>query len=172
MRPSTFVTGLLLASLCATSSVHAGLKKVIDCTNTQESDLNAAANVIANNWDDFEDFVEDETGLNIKNCMENRFESNGKVVCESSSKGQCKGSNAWASALNRKAHLCPGFLDTVGDLSRQPDRRACYAAILAHEFAHTCERFEAGSENIDDAAFDFYKDMWAVNINMGSCGMD
>lgn len=151
------------------------LKQVKHCSTTQKREIEDAADWVAENWSDFEDFLENRTGLNIKKCMENRFKKNGKVVCEEAT-GQCKtskGNNAWASMLNKKVHLCPSFLNRVNNLSGTTNRRACYIAILSHEFAHTCDRFEPGSERIDDAAFDFFSSRNpGLTIRLAQCGMD
>ncbi len=169
-------TALFLAALGTLLTVPdpawCGLKDVKDCSATREEDIEAAAGAVARNWKDFESFVEDATGMNIKNCMENRFKKNGKVVCESSRTGKCSNAAAWASPLNRKVHLCPGLYDDVDTMDRKPDRRACYAAVMAHEFAHTCERFEAGSDRIDEAAFDWYDSTHELTIDKRDCGID
>lgn len=164
---STF-TLLLLAS----SISFGALKEVKGCRTSVEADLRGVANYIKNNWDDFEDFVEDETGLNIKSCMKNRFSKNGKIECESRMTGYCSGANGWAIPGSKRIHLCPDFVTRVRNMSQGRNRRACYLALMAHEFAHTCARFERGSELIDDASFDYYDMMKNVSISLASCGMD
>ena len=56
---------------------------------------------------------------------------------------------------NEKFHICPSFLAIVGNISGTTNRRECCVGGLSQEFAHTRDRFESGSERIDDAALDF-----------------
>jgi hypothetical protein len=61
----------------------------------------------------------------------------------------------------------------VADISGAANRKACYFALAAHEWAHTCWRDQGKAEEIDDLAFEYYKDHHSdVTISMGSCGMD
>jgi hypothetical protein len=148
---------------------------IIDCTSQEVTEIGLAIDSVSSSgdWNDFVDFIEDESGITIGNCLENRFKTNGKVVCESSSGGQCNGANGWASYLNKRAHFCPSFLDTVDNISGVENRKACYFALAAHEFSHTCWRDHGTTEDIDDLAFEYYKDHHpGVTISMSSCGMD
>jgi len=147
------------------------LDAITDC-GSKKDDIDAAADVIVRNWSDWESFVEAQTGVNIKNCMKNRFEKNGKVVCESSSTGKCDGAAAWASPLNKKIHICPATLNDIVEEARKPDRRACYAAIMAHEFAHSCDRFEVGADALDEATFDWYASTHNITISKSDCGFN
>ena len=146
------------------------LDDVIDCGNKEE-DIVAAADVIVRNWDDWEVFVEAQTGVNIKKCMKNRFEKNGKVICASATSGKCKkGASAWSNPLNKKIHLCPTVIDDIVEETRKPDRRACYAAIMAHEFGHSCDRTEVGADALDEATFDWYTSTHNITIQKSNCG--
>ncbi|HXF04722.1 MAG TPA: hypothetical protein VNM72_04820 [Blastocatellia bacterium] len=104
--------------------------------------------------------------------MRNRFEENGIVICESSDTGSCNGAVAWASPFTKKVHLCPSLFRNVDAISRKPDRRACYAAILTHEFAHSCDRFEPGADRLDEAAFDWYASTHDLTITKTACGFN
>lgn len=166
-------SGLICAasfSLLSAQPAYA-LGEVTGCGDKKE-DIEAAANVIQRNWSDWETFVEAQTGMNIKKCMKNRFEKNGKVICESSAKGKCDGAAAWASSLNKKIHLCPSVLSDIVEETRKPDRRACYAAIMAHEFGHSCDRFEVGSDSLDEATFDWYASTHNITIVKSDCGFN
>jgi hypothetical protein len=152
--------------------------EVRDCTAGEATEMREAVAWGAANWRGFESAMESFDGwpVNIKNCLENRFRGDGKVVCEQSSKGMCDGNNAWASPFNRKCHLCPSFVSKVKGLSgdaNKDNRAACYFAILTHEWAHTCERTHKTVEIIDNVAFDFYKAAHPnVTIGISGCGMD
>lgn len=145
---------------------------IIGCNNTQEEDIDAASDVILRNWNDWESFVEAQTGMNVKNCLKNRFEKNGKVECESSSTGRCSGNAAWSNYLGKTAHLCPNTLDDIAEESRKPDRRACYAAVIAHEYGHTCVRAEVGADALDEATFDWYASTHNITIAKSGCGFN
>ena len=152
--------------------------EVFDCAPGETLEMRETVAFGAMNWNAFETAIESFDGwpVNIKNCLENRFKSNGKIVCEKDMRGQCKGNNAWASMLNKRCHLCPVFVNTVKGLTgpaNKDNRKACYFAILAHEWSHTCERTHKTVEIIDNVAFDFYKSKHpAVTIGIDSCGMD
>jgi hypothetical protein len=148
------------------------------CTSREVTEIGLAVDSVWASWNGFVDFIAEESGITIGNCLENRFKTNGKIVCESSQDGQCSdndgsNNNGWASYLNKRAHFCPSFLDTVADISGAANRKACYFALAAHEWAHTCWRDQGKAEEIDDLAFEYYKDHHSdVTISMGSCGMD
>lgn len=152
---------------------------VIDCTSKETSEMAAAIDWGAENWQAYEAVLEDirDWPVNIGNCLESRFQDNGKVVCESSMKGSCTSkdgaNNGWASFANKKCHTCPDFLDRVRKL---PDpvsnRQACYFALVSHEWGHTCERGHKVLEIVDDEAFNFWKSKHPdVTISFGDCGM-
>lgn len=144
--------------------------KTSGCNSTQREDLEQMANYVSNNWNDFENYIDRNYGINLKNCIENRFKKNGTIVCEDS----CDpGVNGWARYLSKKAHFCPSFLNRVGRFERKVNRRACYFALAAHEFGHTCFRGHGTVEDIDDGAFEWYELTHPrVTIDLIDCGMD
>lgn len=151
---------------------------VIDCAPGHTLEMREAIAWGTTRWNSFETAIESFYGwpVNIKNCLENRFKSNGKIVCEQDMGGHCKGANAWASPFNKRCHLCPDFVTQVKGLTgpaKKDNRKACYFAILAHEWSHTCDRSHKTVEIIDNVAFDFYKaNHPAVTISLGDCGMN
>jgi len=151
---------------------------VSDCTAGEASEMREAVAWGAAKWLTFQSTMEsfDAWPVDIKSCLENRFKDNGKVVCEQNSKGMCDGNNGWASPLNQKCHLCPAFVNKVKGLSgdaNKDNRKACYFAILTHEWAHTCERTHKTVEILDNVAFDFYKAAHpTVTIGIGGCGLE
>lgn len=144
--------------------------ETVNCNSAQRDDLNAMANYVNNNWDEFEDYVDRNTGINLKSCIKNRFKKNGKVICEDSCAPNV---NGWAAYLSKKVHFCPLFLNNVAKLDRKVSRRACYFALAVHEFGHNCLRGHGTVEDLDNAAFDWYEQTHPrVNITLASCGMD
>jgi hypothetical protein len=147
-----------------------------DCTAQQQDEAGLAVDWLADNWSELENRLESIRGwsVNIGNCLRNRFQKNGKIVCEQSNNGRCDGANAWAASLNRKCHLCPSWLNTVVNISGMENRQACYAALLTHEWAHTCERGHKVAEIIDNETFGYWKENHspAVTIGLSSCRMD
>lgn len=150
--------------------------KVEGCTSQQAAEIAEVIDWGANNWAEYEQVLEAIRGwpVNIGKCLEERFKSNGKVVCKPSQGGECKNANAWASPLTKKCHLCPGFLSTVAAISGKENRQACYFAIVTHEWGHTCERGHKTIEIIDDEAFNFWKSKHATTVTIGfsTCGMN
>ena len=156
----------------ATGQAQADLKEVNGCAQSTTK-INEIATTVDHDWADFEKFIEDETGLNIKGCMQNRFQDNGKIDCESSSGGTCSGANGWASYLSHTAHFCPTFVNRVRALTGDSNKKACYLALMTHEFGHTCWRGHGTVEDIDDAAFKYAKKtLPGVTIDLIDCGMD
>ena len=155
IRPSIIIGFVLLLSSGAAFAVP----DQIDCNNTESKDIRATAWNIVNEWDDFEDFVEDETGYNIKSCLRNRLNRNGKVQCTDNYEAWL--GRAWPTS--RKMKVSQNFRDNVEDASSRPDRRSCWAYIMAHEFSHTCDRGETAADAIGEAAFDYWKDRFGVS---------
>lgn len=153
-----------------------GLDEVIDCDDTQSKDIRAVAWNIADDWTNFDNQIETVTSFNLGNCTQDRFSTNGKVKCMAKNKcknnGTCR--NGSSSPFNKKIKIYPAFLNTIAGLP-QPDRRACYAALMTHEFAHSCDRMEGRAEAREDASFNYWKDRFAVTSNLdlqNDCGMD
>jgi hypothetical protein len=123
--------------------------ETINCSDTQALDIRAVAWNLADDWANFERAIESATGKNLGNCTQNRFTKNGQVECLAAydckitkdGLQKCKLAHAWG--LGKKIKLYQTFFDNVSGM-RQPDRRACYAGLMAHEFAHTCEHYGEG----------------------------
>ena len=145
-----------------------------DCDGTQ-GEIGRAIDWGADHWAEFEAVLEDirDWPVDIGNCLENRFKKNGKVVCEARTQGECASANGWASPFNKRAHMCPTFLNIVATLpDPAANRQACYFALAAHEWGHTCERGHKTLEIIDDEAFDFWKSRHPeVTISFSDCNM-
>jgi hypothetical protein len=77
--------------------------------------------------------------------------------------------------LGRKVKIFRSFFDNIDDMP-QADRRACYAALMTHEFSHTCEHYkEKGPEARAVAAFDYWKGRFPVSSGLtvdGDCGLN
>lgn len=146
-----------------------------DCGGSVQGEIGRAIDWGADHWAEFEAALEAIRGwpVTIGNCLENRFKTNGKVVCEARTQGECATANGWASPFNRRAHMCPSFLGIVAALpDPAANRQACYFALAAHEWGHTCERGHKTLEIIDDEAFDFWKSRHPeVTISFGDCNM-
>lgn len=170
---------LLLAALMTGGAAHAGAD-IKDCRPGETVEMAQAIDWGAAHWKEFESYLERNADVSIKNCLEERFKKNGRVVCEKDMGGYCssrKGdANAWASPFNKRCHMCPDFLAYVrgktGEANKS-NRKACYFALISHEWAHTCERTHKSVERIDNAAFDFWKSKHSdVNFELKDCRMD
>lgn len=154
-----------------------GLAETIDCTDTESSDIRAVAWNIADDWDNFSNKLESSTGQNVGSCLQKRFAEDGKVQCVHTPKcnqaGKCK--LGFGGGLGSKIKIFQTFFDKIKSIP-QPDRRACYAALMAHEFSHTCEHYaEAGPEARGAAAFNYWKGRFGVSSDLKvdkDCGMN
>jgi hypothetical protein len=160
----------------AESHPDSELDKVIDCNSTQELDIRAVAWNIVDDWSNFRSAVEDATDKNLGNCIENRFAKNGNVRCVS--EYNCNNKRCvlgFASGLSQTMKIYQTFFDNIAAMP-QPDRRACYAGLMAHEFSHSCERYsdsaDSSAELRLDAAFDYWKNRFAVTsaLDPNDCG--
>ena len=153
-----------------------------DCTSLQTTEIAAAMDFGADDWHDYETALEDirDWSVNIGNCLKDRFQKDGKVVCEKTMRGGCTTkdgpANGWASpfpSLSKKVHMCPDFLDRISKLpGPATNRQACYFALFTHESGHTCERGHKTLEIIDDEAVIFWKATHPeVTISLSDCGM-
>jgi hypothetical protein len=155
------------------------LDDVIDCNATQERDIRAVAWNIVDDWSNFARIVEDATGKNLGDCIENRFAKNGKVRCISAYNCNDKGCKlGHGPGLSQQIKIYQTFFDNIAGLPR-PDRRACYAGLITHEFSHSCERYSDGpnssAERREDAAFNYWKNRFAVTSALdpnADCGFD
>lgn len=154
--------------------------ETIDCTDAQDLDIRAVAWNLADDWTNFAHSIETQTGSNLGNCTRDRFTKNGRVQClvkyDCSTKNgvkKCKLGYGWS--LGQKIKLYPTFFDNVAKLS-QPDRRACYAGLMSHEFAHTCEHYaERGPEARANAAVEYWKGRFAPTSTLDpqvGCGFN
>eukprot|EP01083_Nonionella_stella_P120178 359909_1 len=124
---------------------------------TFEEDIQAVANCIYNNWDDYRDWIESHTTYSLwTGCLKKKFKK-GNVYCDAVCTGVC------GYAGGGKINLCENtFLDELdGDL--RPDRRACIAALMAHEFSHLCARSESACDEIEEETFAWWEDTYAVS---------
>lgn len=147
---------------------------VMECSSQETTEIGQAIDWGADHWDEYKQVLDNirDWPVTIGSCLENRFKNNGKVVCERSMDGACKGNNGWANSLTKTCHMCPDFLTTVQSLPNVEDRQACYFALITHEWGHTCERGHKTLEIIDNEAFKFWKrNHSGVTINFAQCGM-
>lgn len=161
------------------SHPESALDEVLDCDSTQEMDIRSVAWNIVDDWSNFERSVEDATDKNLGNCIENRFAKNGKVRCVSEYNCNDKGCKlGFASGLSQTMKIYQTFFDNIAAMP-QPDRRACYAGLMTHEFSHSCERYSDGANSSaelrEDAAFNYWKNRFAVTSTLDPndhCGFD
>jgi hypothetical protein len=154
--------------------------KVEKCTSVQAAEIGETIDWGAKNWTKYEKVLEKIRGwpVNIGKCLEGRFKSDGRVICEQSQGGSCSDrsgdNNGFASPLNKRCHMCPSFLDSVAKIAGKENRQACYLALVTHEWGHTCERGHKTLEIIDNEAFNFWKSQHSttVTIKLRDCLMD
>jgi hypothetical protein len=160
------------------SSSSKGLKELIDCSDTEEKDMRAVAWNIADDWQNFSRSIESATGINMGSCIQERFSANGKVECVHKEKCKQDGVKCklgFGAGLGTKIKIFQTFFDNIQSMP-QADRRACYAALMTHEFSHTCEHYaESGPESRAMAAFDYWKGRFPVSSGLkvdDDCGLN
>lgn len=139
---------------------------VSSCGSPATNDIKSAIHAIKNRWSNYERFVKNFWGFNnLSTCLEKRFKSKGKVKCKNLSG-------------NKVGLAYPGFKEVkidkgwlAGLSSNENRRRACIAALVAHEFAHTCFSSERRSDKIDEATFEWWKDRFSNSNSWESCGI-
>lgn len=148
-------TGL---SLIASATGFASIT-VTNCGSQTEQDIRKTLSNIRANQDDYIDFIEDETGYNMKSTFENLL-SNGKVECQNDGDCSKAGVAGYAIPGNNTIHLCKEnyIKDLKDNFSAAQDRRACFANLIAHEFAHVGFRNETHADEIGDAS-----SQWWIN---------
>lgn len=152
------------------------------CTSTQSQDIRAVAWNLVDDWANFERAIESATGSNLGNCIRNRFRDNARVICEQqtncNNRGRCVMGRS--SPLNQTTRIFGTFFNNIANTSSS-DRRACYAALLTHEFSHSCDRvFERPrAEAREAAAFTYWRTRfpgtsgWTrTGTNGTGCGLD
>lgn len=178
-----FLVGLPLA---ASAQVTA-----ITCNAQQREDIEAVSNQIQARWTTLEKALEDRLDQNIKGCMRRRFQGrdsvgdkggNGEAICVQSTPAPGMEAN-WAAqtvicnsadngfglSLSGSVLLCPMFLNRMANnktfSTSSATRRACYAALLVHEFYHSCfrnlvanEKSSSNARIAERVAFRFWRD--------------
>lgn len=165
----------------ATTSTTISLE-IVNCDDTQEVDIRAVAWNIVDDWANFDAAIERQTSFNLGNCTRDRFSTNGRVECMT--RDRCNGRGCrqgYSVPTQQRIRIYPDFLNRIAALP-PPDKRACIAALMTHEFAHSCSRFEGRSEAREDAAFDYWQARFpgtsgfdindTDNITTNDCGLD
>jgi hypothetical protein len=156
--------------------------EIVNCNDTQEVDIRAVAWNLVDDWTNFDAEIERQTSFNLGNCTHDRFSSNGRVECMA--RDHCTGKGCrqgYSVPTQQRIRIYPDFLTRIAALPA-PDKRACIAALMTHEFAHSCSRFEGRAEAREDAAFDYWKTRFPgtsgfdINdndsITTNDCGLD
>jgi hypothetical protein len=160
------------------SVVSNRLADVIDCSATEEADIRSVASGIVKDWSNFGKSMQAAIGDDPGKCIQGRFSANGKVQCvheKHCNKDGSKCKLGFGAGLGTKIKIFGTFFANTGAMP-QPDRQACYAALMTHEFSHTCELYaEAGPEARARAAFNYWKGRFAVSSGLkidDHCGMN
>jgi hypothetical protein len=151
----------------------------IDCSDAQEDNINGAASALSNNWNSFEQALETSTGNKVGQCLRKRFQENGKVKCVAKYKcdtknGITKCTLGFGPGLKKQVKFFQTFFDKVDGISSETKRRGCYAALMVHEFSHTCEHYaESGPESRALATQDYWNSTYGESLNIANdCGMN
>lgn len=156
--------------------------EIINCSDTEAKDIRAVAWNLVDDWTNFDAAIEQQTSFNLGNCTQDRFAREGRVECMATD--QCKNGvcrQGYSVPTQKRIRIYPNFLTRTANLA-QADRRACMAALLTHEFAHSCSRFEGRAEAREDAAFDYWQTRFpgtsgfdindTDSVSTNDCGLD
>ena len=158
----------VLVPMLAAGSAWAGSHTISSCDSTYETDIAAIYWQIDDKWSDFEDFVEDYSGYNLSSCLEKRLTNNGDARCIDLPTGIA--GRAWPGV--QLISLDEGWLQSrESNASSQKDRRACIAALMAHEHAHNCGAGEGRADNIGEAVHEWWQDVFGGSDNYLSCNL-
>ena len=127
---------------------------------TYEQDLQATANLIIANWNDYRDWIESNLDLSLNSgCLKNKFDS-ATIICD----GRCD-SNVLGSGRigSDEIYICNNFLANIDDTLRS-NRRACDAALMADLFSRLCLRSKYTAEKIYDETFLWWKNRFNARI--------
>lgn len=151
------------------------LDGIINCDATQDKDILAVAWNIVDDWTNFDNAIVRQTSFRLGDCTQDRFSSNGRVECMAGNVCNNRGCRqGYSIPSQQRIRIYPSFLTRIAALP-QADRRACYAALMTHEFTHSCWRAEGRPEAREDAAFDYWTARFpgtsGHDVN-GGCGLD
>jgi hypothetical protein len=141
-----------------------------DCSKTvRRNEMRDALDDILDHWDEFKDNLEDRGLTSEHDCMHDRLTRNGNVRCDTCDEA------GHSSPTGQTANVCRSWAVGIEDryASSTNSRKVCWASIIMHEFGHTCERLEGGSEAIDDAARETLNDIYNLSLDYDSeCNQD
>lgn len=161
MKKLILACAFLTASIGGAALAH----DIEDCGSPYTTDMAAIFWQVDDKWADYEDWVLATTGINLSGCIENRFKDNGDVKCKDLPDGVAGRATPGFQTIK----IDHGWLDDQS--STQKNRRACIAALMAHEFAHTCFASESRADTIDEATFEWWKDVFGSTNSWASCGI-
>lgn len=151
-----------------TSSARADID---DCSSRDGKDIRAVMWNIADDWENFEDDVEDYSGREVDTRIFDEMDS-GSVTCEYNPGilHPCRvlGEAGIVNVFSDEVILCESFLDFIEDES-QKDRRACYAGILTQHFAGG--DLHLSPALLGRAAVEYWNDRFGSDMDYDSCGL-
>ncbi len=141
-----------------------------DCSKTvRRNEMRDALDDILDHWDEFKDHLEDRGLTSEHDCMYDRLTRNGNVRCDTCDEA------GHSSPTGQRANVCRSWAVDIEAryASSTNSRKVCWASVIMHEFGHTCERLEGGSEAIDDAARETLNDIYNLSLDFDSeCNQD
>ena len=161
MKKLLLVGAIVTASIGGTALAH----DIDSCGSPYTTDMSAIFWQVNDKWADYEDWVLATTGIHLSSCIENRFGSNGDVKCKDLPDGVAGKATPGFQTIK----IDDGWLASLS--STQKNRRACIAALMAHEFSHTCYATEGRADTIDEATFEWWKDVFGATNSWASCGI-
>jgi len=169
------VRGMTIPPLRVTQNTIAAASRVVNCGAdtdmacddkfgcvTYEQDLESVLTDIQLRWNVFADFVFSSTGyeLDADACFGQKIVRK-QLVCSDVCSNVAYVSNDDGDH-DAVPNVCKNtFLDEMNNVL-QPYRRACIAALVAHEFSSMCGRKDKVSNSIQMAVFTWYAETFGV----------
>ena len=147
-----------------------------DCSSTFQTQSETAINVALARWSS----VESTAGETL-NCIYNKLTGSTKLYCTDSSSA-CTTTNPFDTSTATYAGetvfghrtFCSNWISGINSDSNldSTEKSICYAAVVVHETAHACLKFEAGAEEAEDAVRAVLNSYYGKSLTDNDCHND
>lgn len=126
---------------------------------TYQDDIVAVIDAFNTRWDDYADYVQQQTGLALdynKGCIGQLLHD--QMYCTD----ECSTQLGMDFSFDQP-NLCKNtFLDQMRD-TLKPYRRACIASLIAYQYSELCDKPQSVSGQIELAAFNWWRTAYVVS---------
>ena len=142
-----------------------------NCPSNFVSRADAALDAVLPRWSN----VESRAGESL-NCVYKKLSGTGTIACTSST-SSCStaspfdGSQTYAGQTFLGRTICSNWIaeiETDATLSNT-EKSICYAALIAHESAHSCLKGESGAEEVEAAVRGELNNLYSKSLTGNDC---